>query len=306
MAQLSLDDLAVFVRVVEHGGFASAARELGTPTSTVSRAVERLEARAGVRLLNRSTRQVGVTSDGRDLYVAIAPSVSALRATAQTLEPASKLASGKLRVTAASDLCNGLLSSVVAAFVERYPLVQLDFVVSNRRVNMIDEGIDVALRASPSLGDSTLVARKLGVIRQRLFAAPKYLERHGAPSTPSDLGHHHTLLFRAENLARSWQLEGPDGAVPVSLRGRIASDDFSFLRATAIAGAGIALLPEINSAEDVDSGRLRRVLPEYSTAGATLYLMYPSRRQVPPRVSAFRDFVAESLARPELAHFFSA
>jgi DNA-binding transcriptional LysR family regulator len=293
MAALSLDDLAVFVRVVERGGFASAARELGTPTSTVSRAIERLEARAGVRLLHRTTRQVRPTGDGQELYVAIAPAVSNLRTTAQTLEPTSKLPSGKLRVTAASDLCNGFLASVVAAFVERYPLVQPEFVVTNRPVNLIEEGFDVALRASAALGDSTLVARKLGVVRQCVYAAPKYLERHGVPATPQDLAKHRTLLFRAENLARIWNLTGPAGPVSVPLRGRIAGDDFSFLRAMAVAGAGIALLPEINAAEDAAGGRLRRVLPEYSSSGASLFVIYPSKRQIPPRVAAFRDFVGD-------------
>lgn len=293
MAELSLDDLAVFVRVVERGGFASAARELGTPTSTVSRAVERLEARAGVRLLHRSTRQVSATSDGRELFAAIAPAVASLRTTAKTLEPTSKLPSGKLRVTAASDLCNGFLSNVVAAFVERYPLVQLDFAVTSRRVDLIEEGFDIALRASAKLSDSSLVVRKLGVIRHGLFAAPKYAERHGLPATPNDLANHHVLVFGAENLLRTWSLEGSAGTAAVTLRGRIGGDDFSFLRAMAVAGAGIALLPEINSTDDVASGRLRRVLPEYSAPGASLYVVYPSKRQLPPRVAAFRDFVAD-------------
>jgi DNA-binding transcriptional LysR family regulator len=253
--------------------------------------------------LHRSTRQVRPTGDGSELYAAIAPAVSSLRSTAQTLEPTSKLPSGKLRITAAADLCNGFLPGVVAAFAERFPLVQLDFVVTNRRVNMIEEGFDLALRASATLSDSTLVVRKLGVLRQGLFAAPKYVERHGLPATPHELVNHHTLLFRAENLARSWNLEGPAGATPISLRGRIAGDDFSFLRAMTIAGAGIALLPEINSVEDVTSGRLRRVLPDYSTAGASLYLVYPSKRQVPPRVAALRDFITDYLARARSGGF---
>jgi DNA-binding transcriptional LysR family regulator len=130
-----------------------------------------------------------------------------------------------------------------------------------------------------------------------LFAAPKYVERHGLPATPHELVNHHTLVFRAENLVRSWNLEGPSGAVPISLRGRIAGDDFSFLRAITIAGAGIALLPDINSAEDVASGRLRRVLPDYSAAGASLFIVYPSKRQLPPRVAALRDFITEYVTR---------
>jgi DNA-binding transcriptional LysR family regulator len=171
-------------------------------------------------------------------------------------------------------------------------------------VNLIDEGFDVALRASAALDDSTLVVRKLGVVKQRLYAAPRYLERHGTPAAPADLQNHQTLLFRAENLARTWNLKGPSGPVTIALRGRLGADDFGFLRAMAVAGAGVALLPELNAAEDVASGRLRSVLPEYTRGGATLYVVYPTKRQVPPRVTAFRDFVTEYLARDGADHFF--
>ena len=296
MAELNLDDLAVFVRVVERGGFAPAARELGTPTSTVSRAIGRLETRAGVRLLHRTTRHVQLTSDGHELYAAIAPAVSTLRATAQTLEPSSRLARGRLRVTAPSDLFSGFLSDVVAAFAERYPLVQLDFVVTNKRVSLVDEGFDVALRASAKLADSTLVARKLGDIDHRLYASPKYLEHRGAPVTPLDLVNHHSVVFRGQELAKTWLLHSSGGETSVALRGRIAGDDFSFVRAMVIAGAGIGLLPHLNCVSDVASGRLLRVLPEYHARGASLYVVYPSKKQVPARVTAFRDFVSEAFA----------
>lgn len=296
MTDLNLDDLAMFVRVIERGNFAGAARELGTPTSTVSRAVARLEARAGVRLLHRTTRHVQPTSDGHELYAAVAPAVTSLRTTAQSLEPSSRQARGRLRVTAASDLCNGFLSDVVAAFAERYPLVQLEFEVSNRRVNLVDEGFDVALRASARLPDSSLVARKLGDIELRLYASPRYLERHGAPAAPLELANHHTLIFRGQALARSWQLQSAEGETSVALRGRIGGDDMGFMRAMVIAGGGIGLLPHINCATDESSGRLVRVLPGYHARGATLHIVYPSKKQLPPRVSAFRDFVSEAFA----------
>jgi DNA-binding transcriptional LysR family regulator len=296
MADLSLDDLAVFVRVVDRGGFAGAARELGAPTSTVSRAIGRLESRTGVRLLHRTTRHVRPTSEGRELYAAAAPAVSSLRAAGRTLEPASRQPRGRLRVTAPGDLCAHFLADVVVAFAERYPLVQLDFSLSNQHANLVDEGFDVAVRATAALGDSSLVARKLGDLELRLYASPRYLESHGVPTTWSDLEGHPCVVFRAKELARTWALRSAAGDTTVPVRGRIGGDDFTFVRAMVVAGGGIGMLPHINCAADEASGRLVRVLPDYHARGASLYVVYPSTSNVPARVTAFRDFVVEAFA----------
>jgi DNA-binding transcriptional LysR family regulator len=296
MPDLNLDDLAVFVRVVDRGGFAGAAREIGAPTSTVSRAIERLESGAGVRLLHRTTRHVHPTTEGHDLYSAVAPAVSTLRAAARTLEPASRQPRGRLRVTAPNDLCTGFLADVLVAFTERYPLVQLDFAVTNQHENLVGEGFDVAVRATADIGDSSLVARKLGDLELRLYASPRYLQRHGSPALASDLDRHSLVVFRGKELARTWALTGPSGAANLHVRGRIGGDDFSFVRAMAVTGGGIALLPHINCAADEASGRLIRVLPDLHAKGATLYVVYPSAKNVPSRVTAFRDFVVEAFA----------
>jgi DNA-binding transcriptional LysR family regulator len=300
MAELSLDDLAVFVRVVERGAFAAAARELGAPTSTVSRAVERLESRAGVRLLQRTTRHVRPTTEGRELYAAVAPAVSTLRAAAQAVEPASTKPRGRLRVAAPTDLATGFLADVLVAFAERHPLVRLDFAVTNRQSNLVEEGIDVAVRAAVDLGAGaagSLVARKLGDIEHRLYASPGYLERRGAPATPRDLEGHACVVFRAKELSRTWALRSALGDATIPVRGWIGGDDFTFVRTMVAAGAGIGLLPHLNCVSDEASGRLVRVLPEHHARGATLYVVYPSTRHVPARVAAFRDFLVEAFAR---------
>ena len=294
MAELNLDDLAVFVRVVDHGGFASAARELGEPTSTVSRAIARLEARSGVRLLQRTTRTVRPTSEGQDLYASIAPAVTTLRGAAQALEPSTRKPKGRLRVTAPNDLCSSFLSDVIVAFVDRYPLVSLDFTLSNQHSNLVSEGFDVALRAAARLSDSSLVARKLGDLELRLYTSPRYAKRHGVPASPDDLHQHKCIVFRATELVRTWSLRGAPGDANPEILGRIGGDDFSFVRAIIAAGGGIGILPHINAAADEASGRLVRVLPEYHLRGATLYILYPSIRNVPTRVTAFRDFVIEA------------
>ncbi len=240
MAELNLDDLAVFVRVVDRGGFAGAARELGTPTSTVSRAIERLESSAKVRLFHRTTRNMKPTSEGRDLYAAAAPGVAALRAASRTLEPATRQPRGRLRVAAPSDLSSSFLADLIVAFAERHPLVDLDFALANQHANLVDEGFDVALRAAATLGNSSLVARKLGDIEQRLYAAPRYLQRRGTPATWKDLTNHACVVFRAKELERTWELRGAGGRgeISVPVRGRIGGDDFAFVRSMIAAGAG--------------------------------------------------------------------
>jgi DNA-binding transcriptional LysR family regulator len=293
MAELNLDDLAVFVRVVERGAFASAARELGAPTSTVSRAIARLESQAGVRLFQRTTRALRPTAEGHELYATVGPAIATLQTAARGLEPSTRKPKGRLRVTAPNDLCAGFLADVIVRFAERHPLVTLDFALTNHHTNLVKDGFDVAVRATASLEDSSLVARKLGEVEQRMYASPRYLERHGAPSSVDDLHKHQCVLFRAKDLARTWKLGGGKDET-VEVRGRIGGDDFTFVRSIVLAGGGIGILPHINSAADEESGRLVRVLPRLHARGASLYLVYPSAQNLPSRVAAFRDFVVEA------------
>ena len=302
MAELSLDDLALFVRVVERGGFASAARELGVPTSNISRAIARLESQSGVRLLHRTTRAVKPTTDGRELFASVAPAVMSVRSAARALEPATRKPKGRLRVTAPNDLCSGFLADVIVAFAERYPQVLLDFRLTNQHTNLVEEGFDVAVRATARLGDSTLIARKLGDISLCLYSSASYLSKHGAPTSVNDLERHQCVVFRAAELARTWALRGASGATEVAVHGRIGGDDNGFVRAMVIAGAGIGLLPQINCGADEASGRLIRVLPGFHARGATLYVVYPSTKQVPARVTAFRDFLSEAFAAWSSSH----
>jgi DNA-binding transcriptional LysR family regulator len=294
MADLNLDDLAIFVRVVDRGGFAGAARDLRAPTSTVSRAIERLESGAGVRLFQRTTRHMKPTSEGRDLYASVSEAVATLRNAARTLEPASRQPRGRLRVTAPLSLSIGFLADVIVAFSARYPLVDLDFSLTNQMANLVDEGFDVAVRATAHLGDSSLVARKLGELELHLFASPEYVRRHGAPATCEELARHPCIVFRGKELVRTWELRGRGREERVSVRGRLGGDDMSFVHSMIVSGAGIGLLPNVNAAADEASGRIVRVLPEWHVRGATLYVVYPSSKNVPARVTAFRDFVVEA------------
>jgi len=290
---LDLDELRVYVRVVDRGGFSLAARELGVPTSTVSRTVARLEAATGTRLLHRTPRSVRATSEGRALYASVREAVATLEHAVQGLEPASRQPKGLLRVTTPIEIGCTFLADVAVAFAERYPLVQLDLILTNRAVSLVDEGIDLAARAAARLPDSSLVARKLGDIEHALYASPRYVERHGAPSSPDELREHRCIVFRARDLAKTWTLRDRRGATTeVVVRGRMGGDDFGYVRAAVLAGGGVALLPRLVCAKDEAEGRLVRVLPGHAAKGAGLYLLVPSAAHVPARVAAFRDFVA--------------
>jgi DNA-binding transcriptional LysR family regulator len=293
MARLDLNDLAVFVRVVDRGGFASAARELGVPTSTVSRTVRRLEEIVGSRLLHRTTRSVRPTAEGRELFANVAGAVGTLQTAARGLEPVSRRPKGKLRVTAPNDVGSTFLADIVAEFADRHPLVQVELILTNRTLNLVDEGIDLAIRAGP-LADSSLVARKVGDLEAALCASPRYVEKHGTPETLGDLADHRLVVFRAKDLETTWTLRGPEGDEEVRVRGRVGGDDFMFVRAIILAGGGIGLLPRIVSAQDEQDGRLVRVLPQYEMQSGPLHVVYPSGQNLPARVTAFRDFVLEA------------
>ncbi|HWU88209.1 MAG TPA: LysR family transcriptional regulator [Kofleriaceae bacterium] len=291
MKDLDLNELRVFVRVVDRGAFAVAARELRVPTSTVSRTVARLEERTGTRLLQRTPRSVRATSEGHALYASVSEAVGALERAAHALEPATRTPKGILRVTAPTEIDSTFLADVAVTFGERYPLVQIELALTNRAVNLVDEGFDVAVRAAGRLPDSSLVAKKLGDLEHALYASPHYLERHGAPSCPADLGDHRCIVFRAKDLVKTWRLHDDKQAIDVPVRARMGGDDFSYLRAAVVAGGGIALMPRLVCSKDELAGRLVRVLPSFAAKGAGLYVMYPSTAHVPARVTAFRNVV---------------
>jgi DNA-binding transcriptional LysR family regulator len=204
-------------------------------------------------------------------------------------------------VTAPNDLATAFLADIVVGFTERYPLVSVEFSLSNAHANLVDEGFDVAVRATARLADSSLVVRKLGEVEHALYAAPAYLEKHGAPASKDDLARHACVTFRGKELARSWPLFGPDGDAAAQVQGRVGGDDLAFVRAVVLAGGGVGLLPRLNCAADEAAGRLVRVLPKLRARGATLYLLHPPASNVPARVAAFRDYLVEAFGRREPA-----
>lgn len=299
MPNPDLNDVALFVRVVDRGGFAKAAREERVPTSTVSRAVSRLEAAVGAQLLVRSTRSVLPTAEGRAFYAEASPAILALQHAARGVDGADKKPRGKLRVTAPNDIGATFLADVVAQFTARYPEVEVEALLTQRTVNMVEEGVDVALRAAERLPDSTLVARKIGDLDAGLYASPEYLRRHPAPESIDELGDHRCILFRGVGGRASWPMwdEVEQAPAPLSMKGRVTADDFMFVRSAVIAGGGIGVVPDIVVAADLRAGRAVRVLPRYVGRGSALFFLHVAASTVPTRIVVFREFVLEAFTR---------
>jgi len=300
MGPIDLNDVALFVRVFERGGFAKAARDLGVPTSTVSRAITRLEESLGARLFARSTRSLRPTADGLSFHTDVAPAVAQLQHAARGVDGGDRAPRGRLRVTAPNDVGSTFLAEVIVEFAERCPNVEVEALLTNRQVNLIEEGVDIALRAAAKMPDSSLITRKIGPLESHLYASLEYVNARGVPATLEDLDRHDKVLFRANEGRSTWTLEGPDGEVSRVVTGHVTGDDHNFVRAAALAGGGIALIPAIMAAPDVAHGRLVRVLPQHKWRGASIFLLHPSARVIPAKVTAFRDFVVESFARRQM------
>jgi DNA-binding transcriptional LysR family regulator len=294
MTTPDLNHVSVFVRVVEGGSFTAAARALGLPKSSVSRSVSRLEAELGVRLLQRTTRSVHLTDAGHAYYDTVSRALVGLQEAQAAISDMQATPTGVVRVTSASDIGVNVLAALVARFVQKHPSIHVEMVLTGRFLNLVEEGVDLAVRAG-KLDDSSLVARRVGSLEARLFAAPGYLRRHAVPKSVKELASHDAILFRARRGRAVWQLSGPKGVEKVDVTGRVSADDFAFVRQMMLAGAGIGLVPWTTCAQDVERGRLVRVLPEYAAPGGALHVVYPSARYMPQRVALLRDFLVEGL-----------
>jgi DNA-binding transcriptional LysR family regulator len=291
---MQLDGVDVFVRVVEAGGFSAAARLLGMPATTVSAKIARLEERLGTTLIQRSTRRMHVTAAGDAYYRHCREAMAALAAGEDELAAAATEPSGTIRVTMPADVTQTLLPPIVEAYLERYPRASVELIVTNERLDLVKDGVDLAMRAAPQMQDSTLTARKFGSARLALFAAPSYLAAHGVPATPADLERHSVLLHR--RYPSPLELVSPGGdRFTVRQTSRIAADDLNTIRAFVDRGAGIGLLPTYPGAgiEEV----LTPVLPAYGTPEANLHFVFPPGRFTPVNVRAFIDVAMDVQAQ---------
>lgn len=287
-----LNPLLVFVHVVQAGSFSEAARRMNMPKSTVSRKVSELEERVGGRLVQRTTRKLGLTDAGRVLFERIAPAMSELEEAEQAVAGLHGAPRGLLRV--AVPLSVRILGPIVAEYLERYPEVEVEMVCSDRRVDLVEERFDVAVRAG-ALADSTLVARSLGTAKAMLVAAPSYCKRHGTPKAPAELGDHACIAFGGGATPHVWILESAGKRVEVRVRPRLTVNDLEIVREAVLAGVGIAWLPQLVCADDLRKRRLRHLLVDWCLAEIPVHVLYPTRRHLSPKVVAFVDLVAKRI-----------
>jgi DNA-binding transcriptional LysR family regulator len=293
--RLDLNDLLVFARVVKGGSFTAAARDLQMPKSTVSRKVTDLEQRLGVRLLQRTTRTLGLTDEGRTYYDYCTRIVDEIDEAELAVGRLRGVPRGLLRVTAPLNF--GFMGAIVSDFAKKHPEVTLEIVTTDRVVNLVEERFDVAVRAA-ALTDSTLIARALGSIRRIAVASPGYLKQRGRPRQPADLAKHDCLAFGAGASPTSWRLEKGSTSVDVAVKPRLIINDFDVLLEATLTGLGVAMLPIFRCIAELRQRRLEHVLKEWCSPRTVLHAVYPTTRHLSPKVKAFVDHLLEKFTPP--------
>lgn len=287
-----LGGVSTLVAVVESGSFVRAAEALGVTQSAVSRAVSRLETRLGIRLLHRTTRSVKLTAEGQRFYEEIAPMLSGIRDAVTSATGAAAVVSGRLRVNIDPFVSRLLLAPKIGSFLNRYQELSLELITRDSLGDLISEGFDVAVR----FGDpptSSLVVRKVLETRILTVAAPRYIERHGRPTKPSELSRHHCIQFRNPGTGQpfEWEFHRGRKIVPVKTSGRLLLTDVGTMLGACIAGAGIAQVMALGIQDLLDGGQLVELFPDWPNEKFPLFALYPSRTLPPAKLRAFLDFV---------------
>ena len=289
----ALEEMAVFAKVVASGSLSAAARELGTSPARVSRTLAALEARLGVRLVNRTTRSLHLTVEGSRYYDACTRVLSDVQEADAEVAAGRVEPQGALKVALPASFGHQHVAPLVPKFAERYPKVQLALSLSDRNVNVMDEGFDLAVCIA-DLRDSSLAARRLAPNRRVVCASPAYLAARGTPRTPEDLAKHNCLVV--SDFGASWEYKTRDGrSTSVRVQGRYACDNWEVLRQWALAGLGIALKSTWDVYRQLEEGSLVALLPEYAFhSDVSIYAVYPHRRFLPAKTRVFIEFLAES------------
>lgn len=291
--------MSVFAKVVEQGGFARAAERLGISTSACSRRVADLEAHLDTRLLHRTTRRLSLTESGQSFYERCVQLLADLEEAEGAAAAGSARPRGTVKLTCSINFGVRHLAPAIGAFLARHAEIRFDVSLSDRIVDLVEEGYDLAIRIG-STGGESVVARRLGESRLVCCASRAYLERHGTPRNPEDLARHRCLTYEYLPQRSLWQFRdrsGRERAVRVS--GALHSNNGDLLAAAAAQGVGVALEPDFIVASDLKAGRLVRVLESFAAPVSPIYAVYPSRRYLSAKVRAFVDFLAARFASPQ-------
>ncbi|WP_242457923.1 LysR family transcriptional regulator [Halomonas sp. YLGW01] len=293
-----MDRLAVmraFCRIVERGSFARAAEDLGVSPGLLSRDIKRLEQHLGCALLTRTTRRMALTEQGRLYYAESRRLLEEVEQVEDRVREHSDRVRGRLRINAPQSFGLMVLSQLLPGFMERYPEVEVSLALEDRVVDMVEGGFDLSIRVRATLPDSSLIARRIAPVRQRLFASPAYLATHGTPQIPEELAAHEAVSYLLADDASHWTLQGPDGAVSVPCSGRLEVGSSLMLQDMLIAGLGIGALPDFISDQAETAGQLERVLPAFEIPTRQVYAVTASRLGTDAKTLAFLDYLKERL-----------
>lgn len=285
--------IRVFAQVVEQGHLSRAAERLGLSTSAVSRHVADLEAHLGVRLLNRTTRRLSLTEAGQAFYERSVQLLADLEEAEAAVSSGAVTPRGTLRLTCSITFGIRRLAPAIAAFAARHPAVRFEIELSDRQVDIVDEGIDLAVRIG-DVGPQTLIGRRIGSMQLVCCAAPGYLAAHGAPARPAELARHACLTYAYSATGNAWRfVDAKGGEHVVRVQGGVHANNGRMLTVLAAAGMGVALEPDFIVAPELASGALVAILPGYAPPASGIYAVYPSRRHLSAKVRAFVDFLGE-------------
>jgi DNA-binding transcriptional LysR family regulator len=291
-------EMAAFVRVVDSKGFSAAAAGLGLTPSAVSKLVTRLETRLGVRLLQRTTRALHLTEEGEVFYAAAQRIVGEIETLEDQITGHSGTPQGLLRVTTSLAFASHQLAPVLSEFLARHPLVQLDLLPTDRVIDMVEEGIDIAIRIG-RLADTSFMARKIGEDKRLICAAPSYLARHGTPRRPEELARHSCIVSRERVYLNRWPFKIDGQVSEIEVGGRVAINEGEMQMQLALQGIGIARLTRLTLARAIRDGALVSLLDDFSAdEPVAIHAVYPHRRHLAAKVPAFVNFLIEKFTPP--------
>ncbi len=290
-----LDIMQLFVRIAETGSFSKAARAAGVGQPTASKQIAALEERLGARLLQRTSRGLSLTDAGQTYYEAAVRLLGEIDTAESSVGRGQASPTGMVRVALSAGFGRMYVVPRLPGFFDRYPDLSIQLDVSERHVNLIEDGIDVAIRIG-FLSDSSLVARRIGSMDVATVASPAYLEAFGEPKTPADLEHHQAVTFVFQGAPRPWDFKGPSGGITIHPKGRVRTNDAEHIRAAVRAGLGIAHVAGWLFAPDIASGAVRAVLSGYAPNPYPIHAVYPSGRIIPAKVKVFVAFLAHVFA----------
>ena len=290
-----LSGMRLFARVVETGGFTVVARENSTSQPTISRTIAALEAHLGVRLLNRSSRAVTLTDDGRQFYERARDALEAVAEAEGSVGRRRGQPGGLLRLGTPVAFGRLHVAPRMPAFLDRHPDVEVELVMNDAFVDLVGEGLDLAIRVG-DLADPSLIARRIGTTRRVTVAAAPYLDRRGVPATPAELARHDCVIYTRLATGHRWHFESSDGPVQVDVHGRFRADNSEAVREAVIGGAGIAVVPVWLFTNEIERGLVRIILEQFEPTRLPIHAVYPSRRLLAAKVRAMIDFLAAEFA----------